>query len=126
MIPTRGTHFSAGLDLFANEEGVIKPGERKLVSTGVSCEFPSRTYGRVAPRSSLSLQGIDVGAGVIDNDYTGVINVLLINNGKENFLFSNGDKISQLILEEYRPVIAFLADISMTQRGTGGFGSTDH
>ena len=110
--------------MHANEEGVVRPGERKLISTGVSCEFPNNTYGRVAPRSSLSLKGIDIGAGVIDSDYTGIIKVLLINNGKDNFLVNFGDKISQLILEEYRPVIAYLADISMTQRGSGGFGST--
>ena len=124
MIPSRGTFYSAGLDLYANEEGTIKAGERKLISTGVSCEFPLNTYGRIAPRSSLSMKGIDVGAGVIDSDYTGIIKVLLINNGKENFLINIGDKISQLILEEYRHVIPYLAEISKTQRGSQGFGST--
>ena len=70
------------------------------------------------------MKGIDVGAGVIDSDYTGIIKVLLINNGKENFLINIGDKISQLILEEYRHVIPYLAEISKIQRDSQGFGST--
>ena len=124
VIPTRGTYSSVGLDLHANVDGVIYPGERKLISTGVKCEFPANSYGRIAARSGLSLKGIDVGAGVIDPDYTGIIKVLIINNGKENFIINSGDKIAQLIIEEYRHVTPYLANISMTERGTSGFGST--
>ena len=123
-IPTRGSYSSAGLDLYANEDGVIHPGERKLISTGISCQFPTNSYGRIAARSGLSLRGIDVGAGVIDPDYTGIIKVLIINNGKGNFIFNSGDRLAQLIIETYRHVTPYLADISITGRGTSGFGST--
>ena len=123
-MPTRATFSSAGLDLYTNEQGVVQIGERHLVSTGIRCEFPPKTYGRIAARSGLSLKGIDIGAGVIDADYTGVIQILIINNGTENFIYERGDRIAQLIIEEYRPVTPYLANISSTDRETSGFGST--
>ena len=124
IIPTRGSFSSAGLDLYTNEDGVLKPGDRKLISTGVSCEFPSNTYGRIAPRSSLALKGLEIGAGVIDGDYTGIIKILMINNGKNNYVYNSGERVAQLIVEEYRHITPYLSNISITDRGSGGFGST--
>ena len=83
---------------------------------------------RVAPRSGLAAKSsVDVGAGVIDYDYRGEVFVLLINNHNENqFEVKKGDKIAQLILEKiHRPKIVEVEQHTETERGAGGFGSTD-
>ena len=143
-LPSRGTRYSAGLDLCANltqmdvtvagwdkmSGGVfILPGERMLIKTGWSWDMPRGCdlYGRIAPRSGLAYKhGIDVLAGVIDEDYQGEIGVILINTGDEEFCVNHGDKIAQLILEQCVIADPVEADshIFDTQRGAGGFGST--
>ena len=71
-VPVRGSDKAAGMDLHASEDCVINPQERRLVSTGVAVALPNSTYGRVAPRSGLAVKnGIDVLAGVVDEDYRG-------------------------------------------------------
>jgi hypothetical protein len=81
-IPTRGSQYAAGWDLYSVESASILPGERKLVDTGISVELPSGVYGRIAPQSGLALKHrITIGAGVIDRDYTGNIKVLIFNQG---------------------------------------------
>lgn len=121
----RGTPGSVGYDLFAYENVTIPEGCRAIVRTGLCMAIPRGYYGRIAPRSSMSLKGIDIGAGVIDPDYRGEIKVLLINNG--NFLkVRKGDKIAQIIIEKcITPEIEYVSDLDNTQRGEGGFGSTD-
>lgn len=100
IIPIIATMGSVGYDFFSNENIVIPPNKRKLVKTGIQMVIPKGHYGRIAPRSSLSFKYcIDVGAGVIDNDYRGEVCVLLINNGDDDFVVEKGDKIAQLILE---------------------------
>jgi dUTP pyrophosphatase len=77
-LPTRGSSGAVGYDLYSCEDVTIPRGERALVGTGVAIVLPVGTYGRVAPRSGLAVKhGINVGAGVIDPDYTGEIKVLL-------------------------------------------------
>ena len=69
----------AGYDLHSSEETVIAPYSRQLVATGIAITVPAGTYGRIAPRLGMSVKlSIDVGAGVIDEDYTGEVKVLLI------------------------------------------------
>jgi dUTP pyrophosphatase len=71
VLPTRGTPGSAGYDLYSTDGFIIMPGHRVVVTTGVSVELPSGTYGRIAPRSGLAVKhGVDVLAGVVDPDYT--------------------------------------------------------
>ena len=128
-VPTRGSVEAAGDDLYCDDEETrIEPGGRKLVSTGISIEVPSGTYGRIAPRSGLAVkQGIDVGAGVVDKDYRGEVKVLLYNFGDEPFLARRGDRIAQLVLEMIKtPYVAEVTQHAMTstERGAGGFGST--
>lgn len=124
-IPTRQTEFSAGYDLYADEETIINPGCRKLISTNISVEFSKECYIRIAARSGLSIKGIDVGAGVIDSDYRGNIKVLIINNGFVNFEIKQGDRIAQAILTPcYIPDIKVVSELSNTSRGDNGFGST--
>lgn len=124
-IPSRQTPRSAGYDLCASECVTIAPGKRSLVPTGISICLPAGSYGRVAPRSGLSVRGIDVGAGVIDEDYRGEVKVLLINNGSSDFVVSIGDRIAQLLVEPILyPGVRCVTDLEETQRGAGGFGST--
>ena len=124
--PVRGSPFSAGLDIHANEEGIIPSGFRSLVSTGLRLEIPLGCYGRIAPRSSLAFKHcVDVCAGVIDQDYRGEVKVLLANHSKGDFVIKKGDRIAQLILEKYEtPPIEIVRDLKDTDRGEGGFGST--
>lgn len=118
---------SAGCDLSSLESYVLKPGERKLFKTGLSIAIPTGLYGRVAPRSGLAYKsGIDVMAGVIDEDYRGEVGVILINLGQDDKSIVAGDKIAQLIFENYtRCEFELENNLDETNRGNGGFGSTD-
>ncbi len=95
---TKGTKLSAGYDLSAITAGIIEPGKRQLVSTGIYLNLNVGTFGLIKSRSGLSCRGIDVGAGVIDSDYRGEVKVLLCNNGEVPFEFVAGDRIAQLII----------------------------
>lgn len=126
IIPTRGSDGAVGYDIYSNENCVISSDDRWAVSTGISIVLPEGVYGRVAPRSGLSVKhGIHTGAGVIDPDYTGEIKVVLFNLGHEDFKIKKGDRIAQLILERCEtPPVVEIDTIEMTDRGSSGFGST--
>jgi len=125
-LPTKGSEDSAGFDLFATESVNIQPGDRMLIKTDIAIEkFPKNTYGRIASRSGLALKHIDVGAGVIDQDYRGSVTVILINNGNEFFEIEPGMRIAQLICEKCSyPEIEEVYELSTTTRGDSGFGSS--
>lgn len=126
-IPTRATSGSAGYDIYSVEAVSISPGSRMLVDSGFSIQFPNYVYARIAPRSGLSVKySIDVGAGVIDSDYTGIVKVLLINNGTETFSVNVGDRIAQMLFErvEHFNLMEVSEINSSGSRGNGGFGST--
>jgi len=125
-VPTQGSKYSAGWDLYSNESKTIAPGGRALIKTDIAIALPHGTYGRVAPRSGLAVKcGIDVLAGVLDNDYRGNVGVVLINFGDENVNILKGARIAQLIVEEYRDEeIIVVNSLQDTVRGGGGFGST--
>lgn len=132
QLPVYGSEYAAGMDVFSKADYSIPPRTRKLIGTGVSISWQGgdaeNYYLRVAPRSGLAAKSsVDVGAGVIDYDYRGEVYVLLINNHNENqFEVKKGDKIAQLILEKnYRPKIIEVEEHTETERGAGGFGSTD-
>lgn len=97
-----------------------------MVKTDIQIEVPEGTYGRVAPRSGLAWKNfIDVGAGVIDQDYRGNVGVILFNHSDTPFEIKKGDRIAQLILERIvHPVVVEAETLSDTNRGAGGFGST--
>jgi dUTP pyrophosphatase len=125
IIPTRGSKYACGYDLYSDDNIVIEKSERQLVSTGIGIGISDDCYARVAPRSGMSVKGIDVGAGVIDSDYSGIIKVLLINNTHEQQYIKKGDRIAQLILEKiYTPEIELVENLTETERGGNGFGST--
>jgi dUTP pyrophosphatase len=126
LIPVQASSGAAGYDLKCSEGMIIPPRSRAVVGTGVAVRVPEGTYGRVAPRSGLALRnGIDVGGGVIDSDYTGEIKVILFNHSSEAFHMREGDRIAQLILERIvTPHVRMVDTLKSTQRGEKGFGST--
>ncbi|EMS11688.1 deoxyuridine 5'-triphosphate nucleotidohydrolase, mitochondrial precursor, putative [Entamoeba histolytica HM-3:IMSS] len=126
VIPTRGTNRAAGFDLFCIENVIIQPHDRCSVSTGIAVQIPHNYYGKVAPRSSLAFKyGIDVGAGVIDEDYRGEIKVLLFNHSNDIFRAKKGDRIAQFIIEKISYCeIKEVKELNATIRGEKGFGST--
>ena len=127
IIPTRGSPGAAGYDLYALEDFVInQQAGRGIIRTGIGIHVPKGTYGRIAPRSGLAVKkGIDVGAGVIDEDYTGEVKVLLFNFGDFVYEGKKGDRIAQLIIEKIEtPEIIEVDNLETTERGEGGFGST--
>ena len=105
---------------------VISPVSQGQVATGLSVAFPPGTYGRVAPRSGLTIKHrINVGAGVIDPDYRGEVIVVLENMGTEPFRISVGDRIAQLVVEKCSSCQLEVVDtLDDTTRQDGGFGST--
>jgi deoxyuridine 5'-triphosphate nucleotidohydrolase len=105
---------------------MIPAGGRGIVQTDLSIGCPAGTYGRVAPRSGLTVKnGIHVGAGVIDADYRGPVGVVLFNLGTEPFEVKKGDRIAQLILEQIvMAPVEEVTELDATVRGGGGFGST--
>jgi len=125
-LPTRGSAFSAGYDLYSSERKVIPARGKALVDTGISIAVPQGTYGRIAPRSGLAAKhSIDTGAGVIDADYRGKVFALLFNFSDADFTVEEGDRVAQLIIEQIRnPDVVEVEDLEETLRGAGGFGST--
>ena len=134
LIPLRAHPGDAGLDLFAylpNGRGTnIIPGNVMLVKTGIAIELPSGYEAQIRPRSGLALKhGVTVlnTPGTIDEGYRGEIGVILINHGKNLFAVSPGMKIAQLVVKPITPVeIELVEEMTDTQRGSGGFGSTGY
>lgn len=128
ILPTYGSPGAIGLDLYACGSPVLylPQGMRAAIPTGIAVAIPEGYYGRIAPRSGLAFKdGIDVLAGVIDNDYRGEIKVIMINHNFRQFMISDGIRIAQLILERAdRADLQEAEDLDETLRGTGGFGST--
>lgn len=135
-LPSYATSGSAGMDVRAAIEAqiILAPGERKLISTGIRLVLPEGYECQVRPRSGLALRhGLTLlnSPGTIDQDYTGVIKVILINLGQEFVTIERGDRIAQLVIS---PVIQVVwteietlqsKDAGMTaSRGEGGFGSS--
>ena len=125
-LPTRGSEHAAGLDLYSIEPVSIPPRGRVLAATGLAVDIPRGYYGRVAPRSGLAVkQGLDVLAGVIDADYRGELRCALYNTGDAPIDLPAQSKICQLIIEKIiTPEAVWAEEISETDRGSGGFGST--
>ena len=120
------TSKAAGYNLSSTHDDVILAKSRKLIQTDLAMTVPSGTYGQIAPRSGLALKhSIDIGASVIDEDYTGPVGILMINHGTQDFIIRTGDRIAQLILERIadEPIIV-TQELSDSSRGNKGFGST--
>ena len=126
VFPTKATDNDLGLDLYADEVVLFRPGDIKLVSTGIRFEFPERWGGLLKDRSSVaSKKHLFVHAGVIDPGYRGEVKVLFHNAGRENRILYRGDKITQLVFT-YSPKVFLVEDTELneTDRGDKGFGSS--
>ena len=130
IIPARATAESAGLDLSAclDEPVTILPGETKMIPIGVAVELPPATAGMIYSRSGLSVKhGIALvnGVGVVDSDYRGELKVPLHNYSAESFTVNPGDRVAQMVVTPVLlPDVTEAEDLSDSERGTGGFGST--
>ena len=129
-IPVYKTKGSVGFDIESNEDVIIKPGERKLIHTGLYMEIPAGYELQVRPRSGLSLKdGFVTILGTIDNDYRGEIGVIGVNiNDTGYFQIDKGDRIAQGVLAPIEIAkfekVDSIDELSKTDRGTDGFGST--
>lgn len=129
-LPHYETIASAGMDLRASltDSRILKPLERTIVGTGLFIELPIGFEAQVRPRSGLAAKkGITVlnAPGTIDADYRGEIGVILVNLSKEDFVIQNGERIAQLVIAKHeRAEWELSAELSDTERGEGGFGST--
>ncbi|PVD19756.1 hypothetical protein C0Q70_20247 [Pomacea canaliculata] len=124
--PTRGSEKAAGYDLYSAYDYIIPARGKIVANTDIQIALPDGCYGRVAPRSGLAVKHfIDVGAGVIDQDYRGNVGVVLFNFADTEFEIKKGDRIAQLICERiYLPALQEAETLDVTLRGDGGFGST--
>lgn len=129
-IPEYKTEGSAGLDITSASlnDIIIHTGETKLIPSNFILEIPKGYEGQVRPRSGLALKyNITVlnSPGTIDSDYRGEVKVLLINHGKKDFTVKFGDRIAQIIISKCEQAKLVLSkNLSDTERGSGGYGST--
>ena len=128
ILPTRGSAKAAGLDLYTYEERTLRPGQTHLFPTGIIVEIPDGYEGQVRPRSGLAAKhSITVlnAPGTIDSDYRGEVKVILHNAGSQPFKIDANTRIAQLVVkkvEEFEP--EWSNEVTETERGSGGFGST--
>lgn len=126
IVPKYAHEGDAGLDLFSNEECILKAGERRAVKTGISTSFPRGYVALIWDRSgNAAKKGIKTMAGVIDAGYRGEWGVVMLNTSDEDFEIKKGDKIAQALIQ---PVISAeikeVESLEESSRGEGGFGST--
>ena len=130
VLPTRGSAAAAGADLYACLEApvTIAPGETALLPTGLAMEIPEGYGGFVYARSGLATKRDLAPAnkvGVIDSDYRGELLICLHNHGKLPQTIEPGDRIAQLVIAPYlAAAFSEAEELTDTQRGAGGFGST--
>jgi len=134
IVPAQATPGAAGRDLYAcfgpnsAEYMTVHPAGRAMIPTGIAIGLPKDHVGLCCPRSGLAVRdGITVlnAPGVIDEDYTGEVNVLLVNHGMKPFEIHQGDRIAQLVVVPVAHIsFTIVDDLEATKRGGGGFGST--
>ena len=128
VVPGYAREGDAGMDVCSTEDCVLKPGDRRLISTGLAFELPVGTELQVRPRSGLAFKhGISIvnSPGTLDSGYRGDLGIVLINHGDEDFEVKVGDRIAQVVLNKFEVAdIIEVEDLSDSKRGSGGFGST--
>ena len=130
VLPKYETEGAAGFDIraYLKNDFILKSGERALVPTGLFFQIPKGYEAQVRARSGLAIRngiGLVNGIGTVDSDYRGEIKVPLINWSNEDFTIHNGDRIAQVVINQYEYVEFEITDkLSYTERGEGGFGHT--
>ncbi len=129
-LPRYQSEHAAGMDLLAaiEQDLLLAPGERALVSTGVALAIPAGYEGQVRPRSGLAIRdGITLlnAPGTIDADYRGTLKIVIINHGAAPVLIRRGERLAQLVLARVeRASLELVGELPGSSRGEGGFGST--
>ena len=134
-LPDFKSEFSSGMDLCANflatdkkKQVLIPSNGRIMINTGLAIEIPKNCEGQIRSRSGLSIDhGVIVlnSPGTIDQDFRGHLKIILANFGTEGYLIRQGDRIAQLVIVNIvRPQIRVVENLSTTERGNKGFGST--
>jgi dUTP pyrophosphatase len=129
-LPTYGSAEAAGADLYAclEQPMMVEPGQSVFVPTGIAMEVPVGCAGLIYARSGLACKrGLAPAnkVGVIDSDYRGEVVVVLHNHGAEPQTVENGERIAQLVITPVlTPAYAEVEELSDSNRGAGGFGST--
>jgi dUTP pyrophosphatase len=128
QVPQYAHPGDAGLDLFACESVTLEAGKSAVIKTGIAIALPENTEGQVRPRSGLAAKhqiSVLNTPGTIDEGYRGEVGVILVNFGTDAFVVDHGMKIAQLVVKPVlRVEVETVEDLSDTQRGEGGFGST--
>lgn len=128
--PQYMSDHAAGMDLYAavKEETIIPSGQWKLIPTGFAMAIPEGFEAQVRPRSGLALkQGVGIlnTPGTVDADYRGEVGVILMNHSQQDLTIKRGDRIAQMIINKIeRVIIEEVAELTDTDRGSGGFGHT--
>ncbi len=128
LLPMQANLGDAGMDLYSIETALIPSGEAKLIRTGLQIELPKGTEAQIRPRSGLALKySVTVlnSPGTIDEGYRGEIGVIIINHGKETFIVEKSMRIAQMVIQTV-PVVQLteVNELSQSERGTSGFGSS--
>lgn len=127
-MPYRANEGDAGLDLFSIEEKTIPVGESALIGTGLQMELPKGTEAQIRPRSGLAAKhAVTVlnSPGTIDEGYRGELQVILINHGKKDFTVEKEMRIAQMVIAPVLKVaLEQTSDLTDSERGEGGFGSS--
>lgn len=126
IIPKFAKRHDAGMDLFALNEHIINPGEIVLINTGIAMEIPEGYVGLVWDKSGFSTKTkMKTLGGVIDSGYRGDVTVCLINLCNEAHHIEKGMKVAQILIQKAeQPEIELVKELSESERGNGGFGST--
>lgn len=124
--PTYAFKFDAGMDLYCLENISVEPNQSVQISTGIAMEIPEGFVGLIWDKSGLSHKsGLKTVGGVVDSQYRGEIKVGMINLSNETYNFEAGQKIAQMLIQKVEQVDLIESDdLSETDRGEGGFGST--
>lgn len=125
LLPRRAHPTDSGADLFALERTVLPPRAITYIHTGIAVELPEGTSGIIWGKSSVESKGIKAMAGLVDAPYRGELIVCMYNLNETEFVFEAGQKVAQLVvLPTLYPSFEEVTELSDTQRGSGGFGST--
>ncbi|PIW37172.1 MAG: dUTP diphosphatase [Candidatus Kerfeldbacteria bacterium CG15_BIG_FIL_POST_REV_8_21_14_020_45_12] len=116
----------AGMDIFSDVQATLRPGERRVIETGIAMEIPTGYVGLIWEKSGrASQEGLGTLAGVIDSGYRGEVKIVLINHGDEPIVIERGQKIAQLLVQAVASVsIKQVNSLESSSRATAGFGST--
>ena len=126
-LPSKAYRNSAGHDLYSAYDYKIPAQGKEKIMTDIRVKVPEGTYGRIAPRSGMAMQNhISIGAGVVDEDYTGNLSIVVFNLSNSEFDIKAGDSVAQLICEKIaHPTLIEVTSLTQTERGEKGFGSSE-